>query len=74
MGAAWHEGKAEGKTEGRVEGKAEGRVEGKAEMLRRQLSLKFGELPDSAAERIAIDTSVFIGMVRGSVRWRALVL
>jgi glycosyltransferase involved in cell wall biosynthesis len=27
-----------------------------------------------AAERLAIDASVFIGMVRGSVRWRALVL
>jgi len=45
MGAAWHEGRAEGK--------AEGRAEGKAEVLRKQASLKFGALPDTAWQRIA---------------------
>jgi len=35
--------------------------------------LRFWQLY-SSAERIAIDASVFAGMVRGSVRWRALVL
>jgi len=65
MGAAWHEGKAEGraegkaegraegKAEGRAEGKAEGRAEGKAETLRKLVSLKFGALPDSALQLIA---------------------
>jgi predicted transposase/invertase (TIGR01784 family) len=57
MGAAWHEGKAEGRTEGkaegRTEGKAEGRTEGKADTLRALARLKFGALPDSAARRIA---------------------
>jgi glycosyltransferase involved in cell wall biosynthesis len=28
----------------------------------------------SAGERLAIDASIFVGMVRGSIRWRALVL
>jgi predicted transposase/invertase (TIGR01784 family) len=55
MGAAWHEGKAEG------------RAEGKAEMLRQQVSLKFGGLPDLAAQRIAAaseaELDVWIGRV-----------
>jgi len=59
IGTAWHEGKAEGK--------AEGRVEGKAEVLRQQVSLKFGGLPDSAAQRIATaseaELNVWIGRV-----------
>jgi predicted transposase/invertase (TIGR01784 family) len=47
------EGRAEGKVEGRAEGKVEGRAEGKVEILRRQLTLKFGELPPAARERLS---------------------
>ena len=46
------EGKGEGRAEGKAEGKAEGRAEGKAELLLRQLTLRFGQLPAEAAERI----------------------
>jgi predicted transposase YdaD len=43
---------AQGEARGVEKGRAEGRVEGLAEMFLRQLSLRFGKLPDSTAERI----------------------
>jgi predicted transposase/invertase (TIGR01784 family) len=39
--------------EGRAEGRAEGRTDGQAELLRRQLAIKFGQLPAGVAERVA---------------------
>jgi predicted transposase/invertase (TIGR01784 family) len=46
------QGEARGVEKGRAEGRVEGRVEGLAEMFLRQLSLRFGKVPDSTAERI----------------------
>ena len=50
-------GRAQGKAEGRAEGKAEGRAEGKAELLLRQLTRRFGALPESASARLTAATS-----------------
>lgn len=44
---------AEGRAEGETRGRAEGRTEGQREVLLQLLSLKFGELPASARERVA---------------------
>jgi predicted transposase/invertase (TIGR01784 family) len=46
-------GKAEGEAKGKAEGEAKGKAEGKAETLRKLLTLKFGELSEAAASRIA---------------------
>jgi len=43
---------AEGKTEGEAKGKTEGKAEGKADTLQRQLTRRFGALPDWARRRI----------------------
>ena len=45
---AYHEGRAEG----RAEARAEGRVEGQRALLLRQLTLKFGELPEAFVQRL----------------------
>ena len=45
-------GRLEGRVEGRVEGRIEGRVEGQAAMLRRQLTLRFGPLPERLEQRL----------------------
>lgn len=42
--------------EGRADGEAKGKLEGKAEALRKLLTLKFGELPDSALTRLGTAT------------------
>ncbi len=46
------EGRQEGREEGRHEGREEGRHEGVEGMLRKQIELKFGELPAWADERL----------------------
>jgi predicted transposase YdaD len=46
------EGKAEGKAEGKIEGRAEGELLGKAELVIKQLTLKFGSLPETLSARI----------------------
>lgn len=47
IAAEWiKEGKLEGKLEGRLEGKLEGIPEGEAQILRRQLTRRFGPLPE----------------------------
>jgi Domain of unknown function (DUF4351) len=40
------QGRTEGKTEGKAEGRMEGRMEGRIEMLLKQLTLRFGPLPE----------------------------
>ncbi|MDR2032092.1 MAG: DUF4351 domain-containing protein, partial [Azoarcus sp.] len=45
-------GRVEGREEGRVEGWEKGRLEGEAAMLARQLSRRFGPLPEWARERV----------------------
>lgn len=49
-----------GREEGRKEGREEGRKEGQADLLVRQLTLRFGELPQDAAARVqsAADTEL----------------
>jgi predicted transposase YdaD len=44
---------AQGRQEGRQEGRAEGRTEGRADLLTRQLTLRFGPLPDAAHAQLA---------------------
>jgi len=51
------EGRATGLAEGRATGLAEGLVEGRVELLRHQLSLKFGALPASVTSRLARATA-----------------
>ncbi len=46
-------GRLEGRLEGRVEGRVEGRLEGQAGMLHRQLTLRFGPLPEHMEQRLA---------------------
>jgi len=46
------QGRQEGKLEGRQEGKLEGRQEGESMLLRRQLSRRFGALPDAIETRL----------------------
>ena len=46
----------EAKREGREEGLAEGRHEGMGGMLRKQIALKFGELPEWAEQHLALAT------------------
>jgi flagellar biosynthesis/type III secretory pathway protein FliH len=46
------QGRAEGEAEGEAKGRAEGKAEGKAEVVAKQLSLRFGTLPDSAQQRL----------------------
>jgi len=48
------EGLLAGRQEGRREGKAEGIVEGEAKSLTRLLERRFGPLPGSVHERIAV--------------------
>jgi flagellar biosynthesis/type III secretory pathway protein FliH len=38
--------------QGRAEGEAEGEAKGRAEVVAKQLSLRFGTLPDSAQRRL----------------------
>jgi len=45
--------KAECEARGEARGEAKGKIEGKIETLRKQLTLKFGELPEAAALRLA---------------------
>jgi predicted transposase YdaD len=47
------EGEAKGRAEGKAEGEARGKVSGQAELLLKQLSLRFGELPNDARARVA---------------------
>jgi flagellar biosynthesis/type III secretory pathway protein FliH len=53
---ARQEGRLEGRLEGRQEGRQEGRLEGRQEeaqkILRKQISLKFGDLPTWAQQRL----------------------
>ncbi|MFC3609215.1 Rpn family recombination-promoting nuclease/putative transposase [Stutzerimonas tarimensis] len=44
--------KAEAEAKGRAEGRAEGKAIGQANTLRRQLQIKFGELPDAFEQRL----------------------
>lgn len=44
------------KTEGEAKGRAEGEARGRTETLRKQLTLKFGELSEPAAHRLATAT------------------
>ena len=46
-------GRAKGVAEGRAEGRAEGMAEGESEILRKQLTAKFGSLPRWAAGRVS---------------------
>ena len=46
-------GRAKGMAEGRAEGRAEGMAEGESEILRKQLTAKFGSLPRWAAGRVS---------------------
>jgi hypothetical protein len=46
------EGRAEGRSEGLAEGRSEGRIEGEALLLSKLLTLKFGQLDDTTAERL----------------------
>ena len=46
------EGRKEGRTEGREEGRTEGRKEGHCDAILRQLSKRFGDLPDELTESI----------------------
>ena len=46
------EGREKGLVEGRMEGRLEGRLAGRAELLGKQLRIKFGNLPDSIAQRL----------------------
>ena len=39
--------------QGKLEGKVEGKLEGRAELITRQLTLRFGPLPEAALARIA---------------------
>jgi predicted transposase/invertase (TIGR01784 family) len=48
----WEKGRMAGREEGREEGWEEGRVEGEAAVLARQLSRRFGPLPEWAQERL----------------------
>lgn len=50
-------GVAKGRTEGRVVGRTEGRTEGEAILLQRQLTRRFGTLPDDIQHRIQTATS-----------------
>ena len=45
--------KAEGEAKGEAKGRAEGKAEGKAETLRKLLTLRFGDLTEATARRIA---------------------
>lgn len=49
---ARQEGHFEGRQEGRQEGRLEGRLEGEKRVLRKLISLKFGDLPDWAEQRL----------------------
>lgn len=53
LGKVHAQGKEEGRAEGEAKGMAEGEAKGKAETLRKLLSLKFGQLPESASLRLA---------------------
>jgi predicted transposase YdaD len=50
------EGEAKGRAEGRAEGRTEGRTEGAATLLVRQLTRRFGPIPDTVRERIGTAT------------------
>ena len=51
------EGRAEGRAEGRNEGLTEGAVNTRIQMLTRQLTVRFGPLPEAAVERIHSGTA-----------------
>jgi predicted transposase YdaD len=40
------------KAQARAEGKAEGKIEGRTDVLRRQLQVKFGQLPATVEQRL----------------------
>jgi flagellar biosynthesis/type III secretory pathway protein FliH len=46
------EGRAEGRASGLDEGQAKGRIQGQAALLERQLSRRFGPLPEGAHDRL----------------------
>jgi flagellar biosynthesis/type III secretory pathway protein FliH len=46
------EGRAEGRAAGLDEGQAKGRIQGQAALLERQLSRRFGPLPEGAHDRL----------------------
>jgi flagellar biosynthesis/type III secretory pathway protein FliH len=46
-------GREEGRETGREEGREEGRKEGAAELLERQLTQRFGELPPTYCKKLA---------------------
>ncbi len=48
----------QGRREGRAEGKAEGHIQGQRAVLIRQLTTRFGQLPQATADRIANASSV----------------
>ncbi len=56
LGPAIRKGIEQGRTEGRAEGRTEGRIEGRAEgerlVLSRQLTTKFGPLPEAVLGRL----------------------
>ncbi len=52
LGPAIRKGIEQGRTEGRTEGRIEGRAEGERLVLSRQLTIKFGPLPESALARL----------------------
>lgn len=57
--ARWYfaEGQVRGEAKGKAEGKAEGMAEGKVELVLKQLALRFGQLSDSAVERVRAATT-----------------
>ncbi|HWK61093.1 MAG TPA: DUF4351 domain-containing protein [Eoetvoesiella sp.] len=52
-----HQWKMEGLQEGRQEGRREGRQEGELVLLQRQLTRKFGPLPETTQQRLKAATS-----------------
>ncbi|HEY9279758.1 MAG TPA: DUF4351 domain-containing protein [Eoetvoesiella sp.] len=54
----WEKGRLEGLDEGKLEGRVEGRVEGEASLLQRQLTRKFGPVPEALQQRIQTATLV----------------
>ncbi|MAL94213.1 MAG: hypothetical protein CME40_03935 [Haliea sp.] len=57
IGSARREGLEEGREKGREEGLMQGRLQALRDTLSRQLTRRFGELPDWASERLAVATT-----------------
>ncbi len=55
------QGKAEGRLEGKQEGRFEARLEGEVRILQRQLTTRFGALPEYALARIQGATEEQLG-------------